>query len=287
MIRTCTTRGIRYARPEADSKICGRRGYLSGFVGAIVLLVAACSGGGSGGGASQAPCGAPAGSWQYLSSCDSKIGGIVHQCQDTYATPAAAASVNVSLSALCGAFGGKLLSSPCPSANSVGSCIITASTGTTEGELERIYEYAEGNVTAQSFETSCMSQNAKFILPNGSLPDGGLAGSGASCGAQPADGGQSSGGVAFAVETVVNGQIVECTNFVGTVTAQQLQSVESIGAMTSACPAQNAACACAQAAGLGTFGTTPTMIYYATTVAGGSSACADAGVNCSSTYTPP
>jgi hypothetical protein len=261
---------------------------LSGLTAAaaIALLVAACSGGGSGGNGTQAPCGAPAGNWQYLSSCDSKIGGIVHQCQDTYATPAAASGVNISLPALCTAFGGKLLSSPCPSANSVGSCIITASTGTTEAELERIYEYAEGNVTAQSFETSCMSQNAKFVLPNGSLPDGGLAGTGASCGAQPA-GGQSSGGVAFAIETLVNGQIVECTNYVGTVTAQQLQSVESIGAMTTACPAQNGACACAQAAGSGTFGTTPTLIYYSTTIGGASSACADAGVTCSSTYTPP
>jgi hypothetical protein len=254
--------------------------------GAIALLVAACSGGGSGGGGNQAPCGAPPGSWQYLSSCDSKVGGIVHQCQDTYATSASAASVNATLPTLCTAFGGKLLSSPCPSANSLGSCLITASTGT-EGELERLYEYAEANVTVESFESSCKSQNAKFILPNGSLPDGGLAGSAASCGAQSPDGGPSSGGVAFAIETVANGQIVECTNFVGTVTAQQLQSVQALGAMTSACPAQNAACACAQAAGSGTFGTTPTMIYYSTTLTGASSACADAGANCSMTYTPP
>jgi hypothetical protein len=207
----------------------------------------------------------------------------VHQCQDTYATPAAVAGVKASLPGLCSAFGGKLLSSPCSSANSLGSCVISASTGTISGELVRIYEYAEANLTVQSFQASCRSQNGSFIFPNGSLPDGGLAGSAANCGTKPS----SSGGLAFAIQTVVNGQVVECTNFVGTVTAQQLQSVQSIGAMTSACPAQNAACACTQAAGSGTFGTTPTLVYYSTSAAGVSSACADAGANCSTTYTPP
>jgi hypothetical protein len=258
----------------------GGRGPALAAVVAISVLVAACSGGQGDSGGNQAPCGAPPGDWQYLSSCDSTVGGLVHQCQDTYATPAAVSGVSASLPGLCSAFSGTLLHSPCSAANSLGSCIITASTGTIAGELVRLNEYAEAGLTVQSFQASCRNQNGTFVLPDGSLPDGGLAGTTASCGTHPIDGGASSGGVAFAIQTVVNGEVVECTNFVGAVTQQQLQSVLSIGAMTSACPTQNAACACTQGAGLGTFGTTATQVYYTTTSDPSASSCSDAGANC-------
>ncbi len=247
---------------------------------AFSLLVVACSGGHDGtSGSNTAPCGAPPGNWHYLSSCDSMLGGVLHQCQDTYATAGAVAGVSASLPALCSAYSGTLLHAPCPTANSVGSCIITASTGSVAGELVRLTEYAGTGVTVQSFQASCRSEKGTFVPPGGASPDGGLAGTGATCGAKPTGGGGASGGVAFSIETDLNGQTIECTNYVGAVTAQQLQSVLSIGAMTGACPTQNAACICKRA-GVDLYGTSATQIFYKTAVDPTGSSCADAGTSC-------
>lgn len=251
-------------------------------VAALALVAASCGGGA--GGSSSAPCGAPPGNWQYISSCDTTFGGIIHQCQDTYGTPAAVQALNIELPQVCSAGSGTLLTSPCPLANSLGSCLIVAATGTA-GELARLYQYAQGSLTPQSFQQTCVSEHGTYLQPDGTLPDGGTAGSSASC-AGGGGGSPSTGGVAFSVATMLNGQVLECTNFVGSVTSQQLQSVLAIGATASACPAANAGCACAQPAGSGTFGTTATLVYYKTASDPTASICAGMGTQCTS-YTPP
>lgn len=255
---------------------------------AVAVVIAGCGGssGGDGGGNGSAPCGAPAGEWQYLSSCDGVFGGVVHQCQDTYATPSVAQAIQPEVAGLCSAESGKLLSTTCPTTGSLGSCVITASTGGL-AELIRLYQYQQNGITVQSFEANCQQQHGTFILPNGTLATGGAPTNSANCGGQATNMMGTSSGVAFSVATSANGQVIECTNYVGAVTSQELQSLLATGATTSACPAQNAGCACPQAAGSGPFGTTPTLIYYKSSVDPTASICASMGTKCSATYTPP
>jgi hypothetical protein len=77
----------------------------------------------------------------------------------------------------------------------------------------------------------------------------------------------------------VNGEYLECTNYVGTVTAEQLASVLKVGATTSACPEKNALCACTQKKA-GTFGTDATLVYYKTSMSSSASNCAGVAASC-------
>src|SRR5450432_3937810 len=97
----------------------------------------------------------------------------------------------------------------------------------------------------------------------------------------------STGQLAFAVATVLNGEVVQCTNFVGAATGAQRQSIVSIGAMLMPRPTENAICACKQPAASGTFATDATAISYTTSFGQQTGCGTNPGPGCSTTYTPP
>src|SRR6478609_11332786 len=66
------------------------------------------------GSAADLPCGAPAGDWKHVLSCDSEVGGLVHQCIDYYATASAASAVDTSFRTICQVQQGTLLDELCP-----------------------------------------------------------------------------------------------------------------------------------------------------------------------------
>jgi hypothetical protein len=191
-----------------------------------------------------------------------------------------------------------MLSGSCPTANSIGSCTASSTIGV-EGVRERIFEYSGSNKTPAAYQAECAKDHGVYSAPDGSstIGDAGVA-SGSGCGstAPTGSGGATSSGsgVAFSIATSVNGEVLECTNYVGTVTQAQLNSVLALGAVTTACPRANAACACTMPNG-GTFGTTATLVYYNTATAGSqASFCQQLGTDCprqggtfSATYTPP
>jgi hypothetical protein len=285
-------------RARAESR--ERVGAASRVVASVALYAAAamlaasalgaCSSKSDAGGASGAPCGAPPGDWQYLLSCDSNFGGLVHQCIDYYATAAAASAVTTSFKALCQGENGSVLSSVCPAEDSVGSCLETSSSGPTAtsplAALERIFIY--GSSTAQAYQANCEGKGGVYAAPGASGSGAPSAGGADACSsATNASGGGDDSGVAFNEETVANGQVIGCTNYVGSVSQAQLDSVLKLGALTSPCPAAHAICSCAQGAGSGPFGTTPTLVYYETTLGGSESSCPSTDASCKPSYTPP
>jgi hypothetical protein len=264
------------ARPAA--RLCGL------LCGALLL---ACGAPSDPGGGNEAPCGAPPGDWKYILSCDSTFGASVHQCIDYYATVAAVDSVGPSFKAVCGALGGKVLASKCPSAGSIGSCVETSSTGPTGsaslGALEQQYFYAMSG-TAASLQSSCERQKGVYLPASDSSSPAPSGSTGATCNTPSP--GKAGSGVAFSISTDANGQVIECTNYVGSITPAQLQSVLNVGASTSPCPAANVLCAC-PTPGSSTFGTTATLVYYHSPSGSSTETCPVAGPSCSSTYTPP
>jgi hypothetical protein len=254
------------------------------------LAATGCSSSSDPGSTNQGPCGAPPGDWKYLFSCDGML-GTVHTCQDYYSTEGAAQAVDPSFRAFCTAESGTILSSTCPETNSLGSCITTSSIGATatspQGALTRNYLYAQAGSSQSSVRTSCEKEGGVYVPPGSAAPDAGPEGATATCtaGQASSDGGTS--GVAFSMALVVNGQVLQCTNYVGNVTQAQLDSVIALGATTTSCPAENAVCACTEVPGSGTFATDPTLVYYKTSMDSSPSTCADAGANCTTMYTPP
>jgi len=217
-----------------------------------------------GGSAADLPCGAPAGDWKHVLSCDSEVGGLVHQCIDYYATASAASAVDTSFRTICQVQQGTLLDELCPREGSNGSCTSTASSGPTSSSpaavLERQYFY-ESNTSPASYKASCESEKGIYTPPSDSAVAPTSSGD-AKC-SQPAKAGAAQGGVAFSVSTVLNGDVIECTNYVGQVTAAELNSVVQQGAETTPCPTESSICACPSAEA-GAFGTKVTLIYYQT-----------------------
>jgi hypothetical protein len=244
-----------------------------GGMAALALLctvaLSACGGSDDKGSASDAPCGAPPGDWKYLLSCDTTFSGTVHECVDYYATAAAAGAVAPSFKAICQVESGTVLSSTCPSQNSVGSCLGSSSSGPTGSSplaaLERITIYA-GSTTPAAYRVDCEKEQGVYVPPDADSSVMTPTGSADACSAPSTAKGGGAGGVAFSEETVVNGDVIECTNYVGKVSQAELDSVLKLGALTTPCPAAKAICSCAQGAGSGPFGTTPTLVYYASVV---------------------
>jgi len=252
------------------------------------------AGGGSSGADAAASCAdGGASGWTYVVSCDWTTAGIIHSCSDTYTTASLAAGIATSQRSVCTAMQGTILSAPCATDGSLGSCIITGSSGATAtsptAEYQRLYMYAGApNVSADTARAACTGENGTYEVP-GAAADAGVPAVGAStlaCAPASGDGGTTTG-FAFAVATVVNGQVVQCTNFSGTTTAAQRNSIVAIGGMLTPCPAMNAVCACRQPAGSGTFGTDATAVTYTTALSPQTGCGADASAACSPTYTPP
>ncbi|HYQ15401.1 MAG TPA: hypothetical protein VEQ58_06585 [Polyangiaceae bacterium] len=211
-----------------------------------------------GGSAADLPCGAPAGDWKYVLSCDSQFSGLVHQCIDYYATASAVSAVETSFKSICQVQQGTLLSGVCPTEGSNGSCTATASSGSSAAVLERQYFY-ESNTSPASYKASCESDKGIYTPPEGSAVAPTSSGD-PKC-SQPAKAGGAAGGVAFSISTVLNGDVIECTNYVGEVSAAELDSVLKQGAETTPCPVEKAVCACPAD---GVFGTKATLVYYQT-----------------------
>jgi hypothetical protein len=249
-------------------------------------MLAACSSNPEPSAGSQAPCGAPPGDWQYLLSCDSTFGSTVHECTDYYATRGAASAVDASFRAVCKALSGTVLDSVCPSAGSVGSCLNTASSGppgsSPAAALSRTYIY-DPSTTSQSYKANCEKENGVYAAPGVARSPTGTSSAASSCSSES---GNPDGGL-FSVETVVNGEVIECTNYVGAVTEAQFDSVRQTGALSTPCPLANAICSCSLTPGSGVFGTDPQLVYYKSTVNGYGSTCPSSDASCKPSYALP
>jgi len=214
--------------------------------------------------ASGLPCGAPPGDWQYVLSCESELVTSVRQCIDYYATGAIVSVAKTTFGALCDAMKGQVTTTACPSEGSIGSCTSAASSGQTATSpaavLERQYFYG-GNTTPESYRENCEDDGGIYTPPGvaAGAPMGTKSGS---CEAGSGSG-EPDSRVAFSISTVVNGEVISCTNYVGEVSAEQLESVLSQGAETIACPVANAVCGCAIP---GVFDTEATIVYYRTSM---------------------
>jgi len=260
-----------------------------GVLALCALASATCSSG-KNATAAAISCGSFSSGVEYVSSCESTVGS--HFCIDYYATPNTVTTAEETASAFCGGLG-TVLKSPCPTTNTLGSCVDIVSTGASGASqmaiVERDYEYAGQSLTAAEVETSCTGGNGLYVPPDGSLPDAGAEAGVPACipGGTP-DGSGGANGFAFAIEVDANGQPETCTDFFGTVTSDQLSSViANDGAMTSPCPVQNAVCACPGVADASVFGTTTTYIYYTSALNPLTGCPVDAGAACTTTYTSP
>lgn len=217
------------------------------------------------GAAADLPCGAPAGDWVHVLSCDSTFGSLVHQCIDYYATSAAVSAVGPSFRSICQVQSGTVLEGNCPADGSIGSCTQTASNApgasTTTAALERQYFYEGDASRAASFKQDCEGDRGIYTAP-GDDPTAPPSSMPAGCSSPTSPGSQQSG-VAFSMSTVVNGEVIECTNYSGEVSAAELESVLQQGAETSACPSAKALCGCPAQ---GVFGTDATLVYYQTSM---------------------
>lgn len=231
-----------------------------------------------------APCGAPAGDWQYLSSCDSTFGGVTHQCVDYYATKSAAKSASISIDSVCSALGGTKLASVCPAVGSLGSCVNTSSSGPVAGSsaamLEQMYEYDESSSTA-TWEADCESENGVYVAPDGSAPKLPAGSQTAACKSGGMTGGD--GTEVFSVSTYFDQEVIECTNYQGSISEAEFESVAAEGAEAMPCPSQSAICSCPVPAASGLFGTTDTLVYYKTSMTT-SASCPNTDAACVAGY---
>lgn len=238
----------------------------------------ACGSSDDGGSGSGGPCSSlQVGGQKYnlLFACDvpNLFGFGTHLCTEYYSN---VPQVETTFKVLCGTEQGTV-TTRCPTANSFGSCTATSTAGN-QGAVEATFGYpdADGSGSAGQFKSDCDS--GSVYAPPGAPPA-----STASSGSQivstcPQSSGSGSG-VAFSFATLVNGEDLECTNYVGTLTAAQLASVLAIGASTSPCPEKNALCACTKK-GAGTFGTDATLVYYKTSMPSSGGSCDGVGAGC-------
>ena len=255
---------------------------------ACLVLALGCSGSGDDDdGSGAAPCGAPAGDWTYLFSCDSTGLG-VHQCTDYYATKSAAGAVRQSFQSVCGAFSGTIQNKTCSAAGSVGSCVDTASSGpaasSSQAVLTQLYEYDSDSSYAATYAADCQRNGGVYVAADGSAPSLPAGTNAAACKKSSSG---ASGGNVFSVATYLNDEVLECTNYVGHVTAQELDAVITAdGAVAEACPEANALCSCPQATGSGPYGTTATLVYYKTSIDPNGS-CPNTDAACTAGYRAP
>lgn len=259
--------------------VCG------GVLWCLVLLLA-CGGSDdedAGGGPVRSPCGAPAGEWVYLLSCDYTFGGLVHQCSDFYATKSATSAAKQSFTGFCGALGGKILSGVCPAAGSLGSCVNTSSTSPSgmspAAALSQLYSYST-STSAASYRADCESDGGVYVAPDGTAPALPAGANASAC----QSGGGGDGADLFSVSVYVNNQVIECTNYVGHVTQAELDSVLAIGAVEAPCPRANAICSCEVADSL--FGTEVSLHYYRSTISSGED-CPNQDPSCVDGYRGP
>ncbi|HEY0468171.1 MAG TPA: hypothetical protein VGC79_28425 [Polyangiaceae bacterium] len=204
--------------------------------------------------------------YALLFACDvpNLFGTGAHLCTEFYSN---VPQVTTTFKALCSAEQGTV-SGHCPTENSFGSCTVSSTTGSgSQGAIEATFGYPDsrGSGSAAAFERDCDS--GSVYAPPGAPPA-----STAPTGSMVTSTCPHAGGVAFSMATLVNGEYLECTNYVGSVTADQLASVLKIGATTSPCPEANALCACTKNKA-GTFGTDATLVYYKTSMASSSKSC--------------
>jgi len=205
--------------------------------------------------------------YELLFACDvpNLFGTGAHLCTEFYSN---VPQVTASFKALCNAEQGTV-TDHCPTENSFGSCTASSTTGSgTQGAIEATFGYPDsrGGGSAAAFQSDC--DDGSVYAPPGAAPASTAKAGSAVTSSCPRTG----GGVAFSMATLVNGEYLECTNYVGTVTADQLASVLKIGATTSPCPEAKALCACTKLKG-GTFGTDATLVYYQTSMASSGHAC--------------
>jgi len=216
------------------------------------------------------------GKYPLVFGCDSSnfFGTGEHMCTEYYSNvPSTAATFKT----LCSVESGSPVSH-CPTAGGLGSCTASATTATgTQGAIEVTYGYldSQGKGSAAQFQADCGS--GSVYAPPGAAPASSAKAGSAVTSTCPSKG--ASSGVAFSMATLVNGEYLECTNYVGTVNADQLASVLKIGATVDACPEKNALCACTKKKG-GTFGTDATMVYYKTSMNSSGGSCDGVGAGC-------
>lgn len=221
--------------------------------------------------------------YELLFACDSPnlFGSGAHSCTEFYSN---VPEVRPILQAFC-TTGGGTESARCPSDGSLGSCTSTSTTATgTQGVIGATYGYPDsrGGESAASFQSDC--DDGSLYAPPGAPPA-----SNAKAGSPVISSCPRQGGVAFSLATLVNGEYEQCTNFVGDVTAEQLESVLKLGATTSSCPESRALCACTKNDS-GTFGTDATLVYYETSMSSSRRTCEGLETTCDSyteSYTAP
>jgi len=206
--------------------------------------------------------------YELLFACDvpNLFGSGAHLCTEFYSN---VPQVTASFKALCSVEQGTV-KDHCPSENSFGSCTASSTTGSgTQGAIEATFGYpnSRGGGSAAAFQSDCDGGSGSVYAPPGAAPASTAPTGGAVSSSCP-----RTGGVAFSMATLVNGEYLECTNYAGTVTADQLASVLKIGATTAPCPEAKALCACTKNKG-GTFGTDATLVYYKTSMASSDGAC--------------
>jgi hypothetical protein len=263
-----------------------RRIVCGGVLGCLLLLLA-CGGSeeeDSEGGTVRSPCGAPAGEWTYLLSCDYTFAGLVHQCSDFYATKSAASAAKQSFTAFCSALSGKVLSGVCPAAGSIGSCVNTSTTSPSgmsqAGALSQLYSYSS-STSAASYRADCENDGGVYVAPDGTAP---ALPAGANASECKSGGGGGDGANLFSVSVYLNDQVIECTNYVGPVTQAQLDSVIATGAEEAPCPRANVICSCDVPNSL--FGTDATLIYYRSPTSSGED-CPNQDPSCVDGYRGP
>jgi hypothetical protein len=232
-------------------------------------------------------CGS-SGGYAFVLACDSDFGGATHQCTEYYSNLPSGAGASGTDAQLCSALGGTVLSGKCPTVNTLGSCSSISTSGS-YGEEEITYEYASENLTSAQFESDCTGGETGTYAAPGQPPATPPGAKGGTCGGAPAA--SAGSGFSFSVETDLNGEPLECTNYFG-VSSQATASVVNAGeGTTTPCPDNGkvaAVCDIHEAGPLG--GTEHALIYYAFADQDGgidSSSCAAQGGTFSATYSPP
>lgn len=253
-----------------------------GFVLALTLAGTSCKSsddGGAGG------CGLKVDGKEYelILACDAPVAASITDarlCTEYYSNVRQA--VEGSVKAICDAFKGKSLD-VCPTQGSLGSCTNSSMAGGGQGLISVTYSYAESGQTEQQSRNNCSGIYAPPGAPPASTPSAGASVT-STCEA-PSE--TASGAVAFSVSTLANGEVINCSNYIGEVSAAQLDSVLSIGATRGACPEANAGCACLTP-GAGTFGTDLMQVHYDTSMTSeAESDCASVEMSCTGEFTQP
>jgi hypothetical protein len=284
-----TARVARLGRVRGRVEMLVTRVVACGALAAAVLsagcsvnsLLTSAAGTGGGGGCSGGK------GYSFVLACDSNL-GITHMCTEYYSNLPASAEIDMTDTSVCSAGDGTVLSGGCPTVNTLGSCSSIATSGS-YGEESIVYEYVTPNLTPAEWQSDCAGSGT-YAAP-GKPPASPPGASGGTCGTKPAGNPTASGGFSFSVETDLNGQPIECTNYFG-VSASGTTSIVNAGeGTTSPCPAGtiDAVCDIHGAGPLG--GNEYTLIYYSFAGQDGggidASGCASQGGTFSTTYSPP